>query len=270
MTVRARRAPVDLTPVLNAVTNDWEPGRIIAERAGIDPKTTGPRLARLASEGKVEFTEDADLDVRVYRLARPSQELLPPQPAALAGAVPVDMTLTSWQPQGDMSFEQWEAAGNELQTMGRAWQFWIGDWLLYGEHKFGEKYAQAIDLTGLEYKTLANIVSVAKRVDPSRRRETLSWSHHETVARLEPGEQAEWLERADDEGMTVPRLRSRLQGTPKDAPDPDRQLAPTHMGSLRFKFVAESSEAAQALVKELAALLERKGVSVVHKQAGEL
>lgn len=269
MTVRARRAPVDLGPVLNAVTNDWEPGKVIAQRAGIDPKTGGPRLAALAREGKVEYQHDEDLDVRVYRLARdlPSTVEVGPVFERLPDTVDVAMTDTTWQPLGDMSFEQWQAAGAQLQQMGRAVNFWLGDWITYGESRYGEKYAQAVEVTGLEHQTLMNMVSVAKRVDPERRRDTLSWSHHAEVASLPPAQQEEWLDRAEQEGMTVARLRSRLQGTSKDAPDPDQQLAPTHVGQIHFKFVAESSDAAHAKVKELAALLERKGCTVSHKTA---
>jgi hypothetical protein len=266
-TVRARRAPVDLTPVLNAVSNDWEPGKVIAERAGIDPKTGGPRLAALVRSGEVEFMESPELDARVYRLARADevgQEVAVLPPAA------VQITPTSWTPTEPMSFEDWAQAGANLQSIARSVNWLLGDWLAYGERNFGEMYTQAIELTGMEYQTLANIVWVAKRVEPSRRRETLSWAHHETVASLKPAEQDKWLGEAESEGMTRNRLRSRLQGTPKDAPDPDQRLAATHMGRITFKLVAESDESAHQKVKELSAKLERLGVSVTHETASAL
>lgn len=53
----------------------------------------------------------------------------------------------------------------------------------------GEKYAQAIDVTGYEYGTLQNFGWVAGRIETSRRRDVLSWSHHAEVAALEPSEQ---------------------------------------------------------------------------------
>ena len=212
---------------------------------------------------------DEELEVRVYRLARDlptSVEVV----EAPDNTVAVIVSEVSWKPQGPMTFEAWADAGQRLQFMARSINWLIGDWIAYGEHHFGEKYAQAIDITGLEHQTLMNIVSVAKLVPPERRREALSWSHHQAIANVKADEQDEWLDRAEQEGMTVARLRSRLQGTPKDAPDPDQQISPTHMGQIRFKFVAESGDAAHARVKELATFLERKGVSVVHKQAGEL
>jgi len=279
MTTRTRRQPVDLTPVLQAVTNDWEPGRTIAERAGIDPKTTGPRLARLAADGKVEFMEGPE--VRLYRL---KHEIPTSVEVAVVGHdvqvldgdgvpvvfVDVEMTDTEWTPLGDMAYEQWHAAGAQLQKMGRAWQFWCGDWLNYGEARYGEKYAQAIETTDFARQTLLNVASIAKRVPPERRRESLSFSHHEAVASLKPAEQDRWLSEAESEGYTVKRLRSRLNGVEKDAPDPDRQLSPTHKGSVMFKFVAESREDAHKRVQEIVALIERKGFRVTYKTSAEL
>ncbi len=193
-------------------------------------------------------------------------EVLPPA----GNLVDVEMTDTAWAPVGKMGWEQWEAAGRELQRMGRAVNFWLADWVVYGEQHFGEMYSQAIDLTGLEYQTIATIVWVAKAVEPSRRRETLSWSHHEVVAALPPAEQDKWLQEAEVEGYTRNRLRSRLNGTPKTAPDPDEQIAPTHIARVTFRLVAESDEHAHQKVKELAAKLERLGVTVTHKKTDAL
>ncbi len=155
-------------------------------------------------------------------------EVLPPAGTDL---VDVEMSETAWTPLGDMSWDQWETAGVQLQRMGRAVNFWIGDWVRWGEAHYGDQYVQAIDLTGLDYQTVANVVSVSKRVSPERRRPGLSWSHHEVVASLPPAEQDRWLEEAEVEGYTRNRLRSRLQGTAKTAPDPDQQLAATHRGA---------------------------------------
>lgn len=44
----------DLGPLLAAVTDEWERGLVIAERAGIDSRTLGQRMLRLIREGLVE------------------------------------------------------------------------------------------------------------------------------------------------------------------------------------------------------------------------
>jgi len=110
-----------------------------------------------------------------------------------------------------MSFPEWLAAGRRLGAIGRGCQWWIGDWIRYGKAKFGERYTQASKVTGYDNQTLMNMVYVASRFEISRRREDLSWSHHETVASLEPEEQDRWLDLAVTQRLTVSDLRLEVR-----------------------------------------------------------
>lgn len=107
----------------------------------------------------------------------------------------------------DIEFETWERIGRCLETAARGVQWWIGDWLNYGEKRYGEKYTQAISETGLDKPTLMNYASVAKRVESSRRREVVDYSKHVEVAGLKPEQQARVLEQAEKEGLTVKEVR---------------------------------------------------------------
>jgi hypothetical protein len=40
--------------------------------------------------------------------------------------------------------------------MEKGVKWWLGDWLNFGERKYGETYSQAIDTTGHSYQALAN------------------------------------------------------------------------------------------------------------------
>ena len=111
----------------------------------------------------------------------------------------------------NLTFEEWEQAGRSLLQISKSWQWWVGDWINYGEKHYGEKYAQAIEVTGSEEKTLRNAVYVAGQIELSRRRDNLSWSHHAEVASLPPAEQDEWLDRAEEESLTRGKLRVLLQ-----------------------------------------------------------
>ena len=111
---------------------------------------------------------------------------------------------------GSPSFEEWQACGEFLTQAEKAIQFWIGDWLNYGERRYGETYAQAIDDTGLDYQTLKKAKWVASNVELVRRRTNLSFSHHEEVAALPPGEQDKLLEKADENGWTRERMRREV------------------------------------------------------------
>ncbi|MCA1572671.1 MAG: LmbU family transcriptional regulator [Chloroflexi bacterium] len=186
--------------------------------------------------------------------------------------IDVEVTETSWRPRGELTFEQWVDAGATLQKLARSVQWLLGDWLAYGEKRYGETYAQAIDLTGLEYQTVADAAWVASKVELSRRRESLSWSHHKEIAALEPADQDEWLDRAEAEGMTRDRLRCALRAarsTAAEAAEPD-QPQMTHAVRLTIRVAAATDAQAHERADELVALVERKGWSVTHKQVKAL
>lgn len=111
-------------------------------------------------------------------------------------------------PKG-MPFERWEALGRDLRKAGKGVQFWIGDWIRYGEHEYGEKYSQAMDATDKALKTLQNYVFVAKNVHSSRRREldVVDFSTHAEVASLPAKEQERILAAAEKDSMTVKQVR---------------------------------------------------------------
>jgi hypothetical protein len=142
-------------------------------------------------------------------------------PVALLGqglTLPGVVSETAWAPPSDLRFEEWEQVGVMLGRIGRARRWWIGDWVNHGERAYGEKYTLAIDATGYEYQTVANCAYVAKAIEPSRRREGLSWSHHAEVAALEPSEQEAWLDRAQAEGLTRNGLRKAIRA-PSELPE---------------------------------------------------
>ena len=77
---------------------------------------------------------------------------------------------------GSPTFEEWQNCGDFLKQAERSVQFWIGDWLNYGEKKYGETYSQVLDGVDYEEKTLRNSKWVSSRVELSRRRDNLSFS----------------------------------------------------------------------------------------------
>jgi hypothetical protein len=121
------------------------------------------------------------------------------------------ITPVAWVPARDIDLAEWTAVGRRLGTMGRCGQWGLGDWIRYGNTRFGEKYTRAAKITGYDVQTLTNMVYVASKFEISRRREMLSWSHHETLAALDPHDQNFWLERAVAEKLSVADLRTELR-----------------------------------------------------------
>lgn len=108
-----------------------------------------------------------------------------------------------------LPYDEWVQIGRQLGAMVRLSPFLVGKWLIYGEDAYGERFSQALAVTGLDDQTLYNYASVTRRVpDP---RPTLSFSHHAEVAALPAPAQADLLAEAEAEGLTVKALRERVR-----------------------------------------------------------
>jgi hypothetical protein len=94
--------------------------------------------------------------------------------------------------------------------MASASAWWLGDWIVYGERTYGDRYRAALERTSFDYKTLRNYAWVARHVDVSRRRDKLSFQHHAEVAALPQAQQDLWLGRAETQGWSRNELRRRL------------------------------------------------------------
>jgi hypothetical protein len=141
-----------------------------------------------------------------------------------AGAI----TSVAWTPTEDIAVNDWIRAGQRLGAMTRCSQWWLGDWVRYGTGRWGEKYKEAARITGYDIHSLRNIAYVAGRVEASRRRDNLTWSHHAEVCALDPAEQDRWLDLASSERMSVSDLRVELRSARRK----DKTLeepAPAHL-----------------------------------------
>lgn len=87
----------------------------------------------------------------------------------------------------------------------------LGDFILFGEATLGEKYAQAMEATGRQRQTLMNYASVANRVPRSRRRETLTFTHHQMVASLDPRTQTRMLDLAEKHEWSSDELANAVR-----------------------------------------------------------
>jgi hypothetical protein len=135
------------------------------------------------------------------------------------------LSKVAWMPKGELEQGEWIAAGRRLGAIGRCSQWWIGDWIRYGNSKWGEKYAEAARITGYDVASLRNMAWVASRFDLSLRSDTLTWSHHVLLAPLEPDEQRHWLERANEDRLSVADLRIELRSRQENGVPADPETA---------------------------------------------
>lgn len=109
----------------------------------------------------------------------------------------------------DLPFEQWCQIGEQLNLFEQGVQWWIGDWINYGETRYGEKYLQAIEETGRSYDTLTQYAWVAKTWE-SCTRVQLSWSHHRLLAGQK--DRDKWTKLSLENKWSVSELSRQLQG----------------------------------------------------------
>jgi predicted transcriptional regulator len=110
-----------------------------------------------------------------------------------------------------MAMVDWERWGQHIFVISDASAWWLGDWLIYGQENYPQRYKRAIEKTSLDYQTLRNYAWVARKFVPARRREKLSFQHHAEVCGLPEEEQERWLAEAEAGRWSRNELRRRIR-----------------------------------------------------------
>lgn len=139
-----------------------------------------------------------------------AQEQIQPEIAA-------STTEVSWEPTVALSYEDWVVAGRTFYVISNGMPWWMGDWVNYGEMRFGEAYTQAIEERGISKETFKKYKAVAARIPKERRVPSLSWTHHFAVAYIEPAQADKALRIADEFELSVRDLKFVLTNNIVDA-----------------------------------------------------
>jgi hypothetical protein len=130
---------------------------------------------------------------------------------------PAALTTIAWSPCAELTAADWVRHGRWLGALGRGSGWWIGDWLRYGNSRYGDRYGAAAGVTGYDQQSLRNMAYVAGRFEVPRRRGALSFSHHAELAALAVEEQDLWLDRAEAGEWSLRSLRSELRSARRHA-----------------------------------------------------
>ena len=137
--------------------------------------------------------------------------------AAEATGAPRTGRRAAWSSQTGVHFdpllpiEGWKAFGAKIALYSNATSWWLGDWLAFGQMKYGRRYKEGIALTGLDYQTLRNYAVVARRFELCRRRDNLSFQHHAEVCALPTDDQERWLDMSGENRWSKMELRRRVR-----------------------------------------------------------
>lgn len=131
-----------------------------------------------------------------------------------------------WNPTHDLTLEEWLSLAEPIRRTDQqvtALYWAIGDWLVWGEQRFGEAWSQAEAVLGrtLSMGTLQNIMYVARHVPPELRRADVPFWHHREIIPLARGDlasrllarttQKELLEKAATEEFTCAELAREVR-----------------------------------------------------------
>jgi N6-adenosine-specific RNA methylase IME4 len=100
----------------------------------------------------------------------------------------------------DLDYQKWVDYGHELGRLARAFMWWIGDWWIYGKHRYGERI-KVVEGLDWDFQTCRNAGVVAKAIETYRRRDVLPWSHHAEVAALDVADQESFLDRWEQQAI---------------------------------------------------------------------
>jgi hypothetical protein len=132
-----------------------------------------------------------------------------------------------------LPFEEWKSLGKKVGTHASASAWWIGDWICFGRAMYGRRYRSALTVTGLDYQTLRNYASVARRFEVSRRRYNLTFQHHAVVRALTDDQQDRWLTLAEKNRWSRNELRRTIRAskrTGERSSTPDASASPDAWG----------------------------------------
>ncbi len=137
----------------------------------------------------------------------------------------------------------WESIGELLfGGIARAWNLWIGDFLAFGERKYGATYQAMAAATGYDVDTLYDLVWICKSVQISLRKENLALGHYRLVAALTVAEQSHWLDYASNYSLSVEALRTAIKRAQPAATPGVQGVEPSPLVQFERRFNAFESK----------------------------
>ncbi len=137
----------------------------------------------------------------------------PKSSAALT--LPGSWTDTALSLPPDLAFEDWLDTMQQLHRLGSAYQWWIGDAIIFGEGAYGSRIWDAVAELYTP-KSLTNIILVCRSIPPERRHPSLTFNHHVVVYALSEQQQEFWLSEAEKTGWPVREFRRLAHGSKTD------------------------------------------------------
>lgn len=128
----------------------------------------------------------------------------------VANFIPFEATRVGWTPSKELDWDEYVSVGKDIACAEAATQWWIGDWYNQG-YAYGEHEAACI-AAGIDYSNARKCATVCKSFELLRRRNNVSFSHHQALASLPEDQQEFWLDKCEKEHIPRASLREFLSG----------------------------------------------------------
>lgn len=165
--------------------------------------------------------------------------------SGLGGSTAAVTRRTSLEIPAGMTIDTWRSLGHQIHVVADSSAWWLGDWLVYGQSQYPDRYRKAVTETGLDYQTLRNYAWVVRRFAPERRRAKLSFQHHAEVAGLPAAEQDEWLACAEEGRWSRNELRRRIRAARTNEGSLEAvhiRMSPSDQQRARWQAAAETTD----------------------------
>jgi hypothetical protein len=137
---------------------------------------------------------------------------LPEQFKALVLGTTLRFTMTGLVINTELSQPDWLTLLDSIRAIKRAYQWIIGDWMLYGfEREWSNTYDAMAELTGLKAKTVKEYTYICRNIPASIRMDKLSFAHFQLIAPIQADHRTAWIDKAVVDKLSVRDLRDAIQ-----------------------------------------------------------
>jgi len=114
-----------------------------------------------------------------------------------------------------ITLEEWRDQFSQLAKGTRRILWYLGDLSAYGLKQWPQAVREFIQNSEFEKTTIANAAWVCRSIEPSRRRDDISFSTHAEVAGLPPEQQDKWLDHYSEQkkrgSYTISQFRADMR-----------------------------------------------------------
>lgn len=179
---------------------------------------------------------------------------------AVALPRPFDLSIDALRVVGDVGFNDWQRAGEQLFVAESGVQWYIGDWWNEGQERFAAEYREALEQLAVRHKHVLELGRVARAFPPRLESKALnvspgsdtegvyrisevSWSHHRVLAAVaDEQERMAWLEDVLRQNWSKGQLEEELAlAAERVTRPPVLTLRPE--GELRVRVEANAAQA---------------------------